>query len=106
MSQTQPTYALVTGASSGIGECFARMLAPRKQNLILVARSKDKLAALARELSSAHGVAAEPIDIDLSIPGASERLANLLRERKLEVGLLVNNAGFGARGRFHQLPIE
>ncbi len=106
MSQTQSTYALVTGASSGIGECFARMLAARKRNLILVARSRDKLATLAKELSSAHGIAAEAVEFDLSVPGVAERLASLLRERKLEVNLLVNNAGFGARGRFHELPIE
>ena len=106
MTTENSSYALVTGASSGIGECFARMLAARKQNVILVARSKDKLAAVAKELSSAHGIAAEAIDFDLSVAGASERLASQLRERKLEVGLLVNNAGFGARGRFHELPLE
>src|SRR5579863_8169652 len=64
-------YALVTGASSGIGECFARMLAARKQNLILVARSKEKLDALGRELSAAHGILAEPVECDLGIMGAA-----------------------------------
>lgn len=99
-------YALVTGASSGIGECFARMLAARKQNLILVARSGDKLAALAEEFTATQGVAAEPVECDLSATGAAERLATQLQERKLEVNLLVNNAGFGARGRFHEVPLE
>lgn len=106
MSAEQPNFALVTGASSGIGECFARMLAARRQNVILVARSKDKLAAVAKELRAAHGIAAEAVDFDLSVSGSAGRLADLLRERKLEVDLLVNNAGFGARGRFHELPID
>ncbi len=106
MSAGQSPYALVTGASSGIGECFARRLAARQQNLILVARSKEKLATLAKELNSAHGIVAQPIDFDLGVPGAAVRLAGLLRERQLPVNLLVNNAGFGARGRFHQLPLE
>jgi uncharacterized protein len=99
-------YALVTGASSGIGECFARILAARKQNLILVARSKDKLVALGKELSAAHGITAEPLECDLSVAGAAGRLAAVLSERKLHVELLINNAGFGARGKFHEIPLE
>ena len=106
MSTEKPPYALVTGASSGIGECFARALAARKQNLILVARSKDKLIALAAELRAAHGIAAEPIDFDLSVTGAAASLAALLHERELQVELLINNAGFGARGKFHELPLD
>ncbi|HEV2232522.1 MAG TPA: SDR family oxidoreductase [Terriglobia bacterium] len=106
MSVTPPQFALVTGASSGIGECFARALAARKQNLILVARSKDKLTALASELRASHGIAAEPVDFDLSVPGAAASLAALLYERKLRVDLLINNAGFGARGKFHELPLD
>lgn len=106
MNQKEFKFALVTGASSGIGECFARALAARKQNLILVARSKDKLAALAAELRAAHGIQAEPIDFDLSVPGASASLAALLHERELQVDLLINNAGFGARGKFHELPLD
>jgi short-subunit dehydrogenase len=106
MSTIDSPYAVVTGASSGIGECFARMLAARGHNLILVARSMDKLAALGKELSAAHGIAAEPMECDLSVTGAAERLAAMLRERKLQVDLLINNAGFGARGKFHELPLE
>lgn len=106
MSVTPPQFALVTGASSGIGECFARALAARKQNLILVARSQDKLTALASELRASHGIAAEPVDFDLGVPGAAASLAALLYERKLRVDLLINNAGFGARGKFHELPLD
>lgn len=106
MSKGDSQYALVTGASSGIGECFARMLAARKQNLILVARSKDKLVALGKELSAAHGIAAEPVECDMGVTGAAGRLAALTSDRKLEVELLINNAGFGARRRFHEIPLE
>ncbi len=99
-------YALITGASSGIGECFARALAARGRNVVLVARSRAKLEALANELRAAHAVEARPIEIDLSGPGASSDLAQDLGERGLEVSLLVNNAGFGARGEFIKLPLD
>ncbi len=98
--------ALVTGASGGIGECFARALAARRHNLALVARSKGKLEALASEFRAAQGILAEAIDFDLSLAGAAARLTNRLRERGLKVTLLVNNAGFGARGKFWELPGE
>ncbi|MCL5005949.1 MAG: SDR family oxidoreductase [Acidobacteria bacterium] len=102
----QQSYALVTGASSGIGECFARSLAARKRNLVLVARSTDKLRALATELQSSHGILAEPLTSDLSQPEAGIRLADLLAERGFAIDLLINNAGFGARGEFWKLPLE
>jgi short-subunit dehydrogenase len=102
----QPRYALVTGASSGIGECFARALGARKWNLVLVARTEEKLSALANELGSAYGIQAAPLAVDLSAPGATGRLVATLRERQLEIGLLVNNAGFGARGRFDKLSLD
>jgi short-subunit dehydrogenase len=103
---TQPDYSLITGASSGIGECFARALAARGRNLVLVARSKEKLESLAAELSAAHGIAAQPMVFDLADSGAAGRLAEALRERQLKIDLLVNNAGFGGRGRFWELPLE
>jgi short-subunit dehydrogenase len=103
---TGVAYSLVTGASKGLGKYFARALAARKQNLILVARSKDKLSALANELRTAHGILAEPLAIDLASPGAGLQLAQQLRERNLETELLVNNAGFGERGEFLQLSLE
>jgi short-subunit dehydrogenase len=99
-------YALITGASSGIGECFARALAARKQNLILVARSTDKLEKLAAELSATHGIQAEPISLDLSESGAASRLAQEVQRRAAKITLLVNNAAFGARGEFWRLPLD
>lgn len=100
------TYSLITGASTGIGECFARALAARKRNLVLVARSREKLQALAEELRAQHGIEAVPLDFDLSVPGAAAGLAQTLRAEGLSVDLLVNNAGFGARGEFWRLPLD
>jgi short-subunit dehydrogenase len=99
-------YALVTGASSGIGECFARALAERGSDLVLVARSGEKLKVLAEELAGSHTIKAEPIAADLSQPDAAKSLVKTLKERQMEVDLLVNNAGFGAQGTFWTLPFE
>lgn len=100
------TYALITGASKGLGKYFARALATRKQNVILVARSKDKLETLAGELRNAHGILAESLEFDLASPGAGLQLAQRLREHDFQVDLLVNNAGFGERGKFVDLSLE
>ena len=99
-------FALITGASSGIGACFARALAARGRNLVLVARSRDKLEALARELAATHSLRVEVIEQDLSAGGAVERVAAILKERGIAVDLLVNNAGFGAQGEFWELPLD
>ncbi len=99
-------FALITGASSGIGACFARALAARGRPLVLVARSKDKLEALAREIAQQHSVRVEIIEQDLSLQGAAGHLATALKERGIAVDLLVNNAGFGAHGEFWKLPLE
>jgi uncharacterized protein len=97
-------YALITGASSGIGACFARALAARRKRLVLVARSKDKLAALADEISEKHLTEVDVIAADLSVAGAAAALVEEIENRKLEIDLLVNNAAFGARGEFWRLP--
>ena len=99
-------FALITGASSGIGACFAWALAARHRHLILVARSKTKMQALASEISAQHAVRIEVIDQDLSLEGAAARLVATLRGRNLPVDLLVNNAGFGAHGEFWKLPLD
>jgi short-subunit dehydrogenase len=100
------SFAVITGASQGLGEAFARALAARKQNVILVARSRDKLERLASELKRSQSVLAEALEFDLASPSAGLRLAQQLRDRKLLVNLLVNNAGFGVRGEFRGLTLQ
>ncbi|HEX9965788.1 MAG TPA: SDR family oxidoreductase [Allosphingosinicella sp.] len=92
---------LVTGASAGLGVHFARQCRKRGDELVLVARRKDRLEALAAELGSARAIAA-----DLAEPGAPERLLARVAELGLEVDTLINNAGFGAAGAFVEAPPE
>jgi len=92
--------ALITGASSGIGEGFARELAKRGMNLILAARSTAKLEQLAAELSRQHGIVAHVLTVDLSKPDAAATVASFVAERALTVDLLLNNAGFLTFGLF------
>ena len=99
-------YALVTGASRGLGRCFARTLAAHKHNLVLVARSIDKLEALAGELRKTHEIQVETMPFDLAQPGSGQRLASTLNDRGLQIDLLINNAGFGDQRRFHELPLQ
>jgi hypothetical protein len=98
--------ALVTGASSGIGEAFARRLARDGRALGLVARRADRLEALAVELRAAHGVEVHVLASDLGRPDAVGALVAEIDRRALQVDWLVNNAGFGTYGRFDQLPLE
>lgn len=94
------SLALITGASGGIGLAIARLLAASGHDLILVARSKDKLEALAAELASAHGCQATVLRADLADPVAPAALAAEIAARKLAVDVLVNNAGVGVYGPF------
>jgi len=103
---SDPRYALITGASSGIGECFARAFARRGHNLVLAARSASKLSDLAVTLVREHSIKAEVIAADLSVRDSAPKLAGTLRERNLPISVLVNNAAFGARGEFWKLPID
>jgi short-subunit dehydrogenase len=98
--------ALVTGASSGIGEVFARELARRGMDLILVARGADRLGEIAGELSAQHGVRVEVLPSDLSEPGAAQQVYQEVERRGLAVHMLINNAGFGTHGRFEELDPE
>jgi hypothetical protein len=91
----QPTRSVITGASSGIGAEFARALAARRSDLVLVARRVDRLQALADELAAAHGVRVEVIGADLAEEGAG---AALLERVDGPIDLLINNAGFGVFG--------
>jgi short-subunit dehydrogenase len=105
MTATLPTQlrtdtALVTGASSGIGEAIARVLAQARHNLVLVARSEAKLQRIARELSQQFGVQAEIVALDLATPDAARALAQNLERAGLRIDVLVNNAGYGLHGEF------
>ena len=91
---------LVTGASSGIGEALARLAAADGHALVLVARSADKLRALADELAAQHGVPVKVLPADLGQPGAATALAAALRRRRLTIDVLVNNAGVLENGPF------
>jgi uncharacterized protein len=92
---------LVTGASGGIGEAFARELSRRGVRLVLVARSEEKLQALAVELGNAHVVAQ-----DLGAPGAAQRVFDEVARFGVAVDVLINNAGFGRYGRFAELSLS
>ena len=97
---------LITGASSGIGEAFARKLAAQRYDLVLVARSEDKLIALCNELGRSQNIRAQYVAMDLSEPDAPARLLEETVKRNLEIDLLINNAGFGSMGDFAELDLE
>ena len=97
---------LITGASGGIGEAFARRLAVEGYDLFLVARSGDKLRDLCVELSAAHGIKAEYLPLDLTEPNADALCFGETERLGLKIDLLINNAGFGSMGDFAKLDIE
>lgn len=98
--------ALITGASSGIGEAFARKLAAQGRNLLLVARSEDKLISLCNEFGRMRSIRAQHLPLDLSLPESPARLFEETEKRGLSIDLLVNNAGFGAFGDFVKIDLE
>ncbi|MBV8429443.1 MAG: SDR family oxidoreductase [Hyphomicrobiales bacterium] len=97
---------LITGASAGIGAEFARLLAAEGETVVITARRKDRLEALAVELRGAHGVRVEPIVADLAVKESAERLAEETRALGLEVTTLINNAGFGLASPFADQPLD
>ena len=97
---------LITGASSGIGEAFARRLAAKKHNLVLAARSEEKLHALCDELMLEHKITAHYVALDLTDFEADARLFEETEKHGLEVDWLINNAGIGSMGDFARLELE
>ena len=95
---------LITGASAGLGEGFARGLAADGRDLILTARREDRLDKLAAELRTTHGITVTVFAADLAMPGAAEGLVAGITRAGLEIDTLINNAGYGARGAFADLP--
>ncbi|HET7275117.1 MAG TPA: SDR family NAD(P)-dependent oxidoreductase [Longimicrobiaceae bacterium] len=98
-------WALVTGASSGIGECFAAELAERGMKLVLTARNEARLHEVAQRLRAEFQTEAVVIRQDLTAEGAPAQLWDLASENR-HIHLLINNAGFGLRGHFHELSRE
>ncbi|MCU6499595.1 SDR family oxidoreductase [Rugamonas sp. A1-17] len=100
------TTIMVTGASSGIGLAYAHALAARGANLILVARSEDKLNNLARELEHRHAIRAVALAADLTETGAANDVLAKASALGLTPDILINNAGFATHGHFEKLPLE
>ena len=99
-------WALITGASSGLGLEFADLLAAQNVNLVLAARRQEPMENLAANLRRKHDVDVLVEAIDLASPGAASRLKSRLDARSVTIDILVNNAGYGLQGDFHETPIE
>ncbi len=98
--------ALITGASSGIGWELAKLFAADKSDLVLVARRKERLDALAEELKDEFGVDVYVLPKDLSDPGAPKEIFEELKAAGIDVDVVVNNAGFGLRGPFANIDMD
>jgi short-subunit dehydrogenase len=98
--------ALITGASSGIGKELAIIHAKRGGDLVLVARREDNLIDIKLRLESRYGVDVTIVAMDLSIPNSATKLYNSIKTKGISVDYLINNAGFGLRGEFHNLSLQ
>lgn len=103
---TRRPVALITGASAGIGEELARVFAAHSHDVVLVARRRDALEALAGQLEGKHGITATVVVDDLGDPEAPKRIFAAIRDARIEIDVLVNNAGFGLGGEFSETPID
>jgi uncharacterized protein len=100
MDRWRGKWALVTGASAGIGLEFAKQLAAGGANLVLTARRQDRLEKIAQELASKHAITSEVVAADLASADAPAQIFQFTHDRRIQIELLVNNAGFGVYGEF------
>lgn len=98
--------ALITGASTGIGKELASIHAENGGDLVIVARSKDKLETLKVELEKKHNIQVVVIAKDLAAPNAAREIYDEITKSGIEIEFLINNAGFGALGKFHEMELE
>ncbi|MCT4580359.1 MAG: SDR family oxidoreductase [Flavobacteriales bacterium] len=98
--------ALITGASSGIGKELAKIHAEKGGDLIIIARREEKLNALKAELEDKHGITVMTLVKDLSQPGIAKEIYDDVKAAGVTVDYLINNAGFGLRGKYHELSWE
>jgi uncharacterized protein len=106
MDHWQGKWALITGASAGIGTAVARELAAGGTNLVLTARRRDRLAGLASELSAKNNIRTLICVADLAQPLGPQQIFSFTEEKNIAIDLLVNNAGFGAYGEFHKVALD
>ena len=100
------SYALITGASSGIGLEIANNLANRGYNLVLTARREDRLASISKDISEKFKVKVDFISCDLSDINTPTEIFNFCNEKNYKVEILINNAGYGIKSPFHETSME
>jgi uncharacterized protein len=106
LKEWQGKWALITGASAGIGVAVANQLAAGGTHLVLTARRLDRLRELARNLNRQHGIRTAVFDADLAMPEAPKKICEFTRQQGLEIDLLINNAGFGQYGELTRVPTQ
>lgn len=105
-SKNQNSFALITGASNGIGKSMAIELAKRGNNILLISRTESDLKIVANYLISNYKIQAYYLAIDLSLPASPQTIMNWIKEKNIPVHILVNNAGYGLWGNFDEIPLD